>query len=252
MKLGMDVEHPLISAAWLSWLEDLEAAARRLAKGLTASDDDILSLERQSLQFAIYARGLTIIGTCLLLAKADKQLDLRICVRGVIECAIHLEASLDNLLYLDVLKQDDQASRRSRARKFLNRPSRSLLSRENRRLMSEFVLNMSGAKRLNIDDLPETRFFTLLHEYREISADAAHVTFTALARHSQLDSNGTNRMILDPSLSHEELQRTLCALALACLLLPWLLIRACPNNGEIDTTDLDELKKRFNELQHAS
>jgi hypothetical protein len=242
----MEMDLPAISPAWLAWLADFERVSRRIAETLTVSCDDDNAAERQSLRFALYARALTLVRTCRLLAEGDKLLDFRIHTRGVLECAMHLEALLNDPGHLDAWKKDDEASRRSRARAFVKR--RPQLSPEDRNLLNEFIRDKRSTKRLNASDLPETRLSMFPHEFREISADAAHVSFSSLARHVRPGRDGVNQLIIDPALSAEELDHTMRVLALACLICTWLLIRGCPDI-RLDLAELEDLTARFNELQ---
>src|SRR6266436_457372 len=176
----MSFEPPAISPPWLSWLLDFRAAASELISTATAEPSTEGDLELQSIRFALYARALTLFDTACLLAQNDKLLDIRNYCRGIVECAIHMAASQSHPGYVKAVKDDDKVSRRSRAKSFSK--CQAIVDRKISKLLNDFLgHDFSGMKQLKISDLADySNFARLLHVYREISADAAHVTFTSL------------------------------------------------------------------------
>lgn len=225
----MNSEAPAVSPLWMSWLLDFRTAAHELIKKTTAKPSNEDATELQSMRFALYARALSLFDTACLLAQNDKLLNLRISCRGITECAIHMAASQSNPGYVKAVKDDDNASRRSRAKAFSKR--QVALDNETRELLEKFLKGeFGGAKRLQPSDLAAgSEFPRLAHVYREISADAAHVTYTSLVRHFSEDADGTVIFICDPALTAEELHETLTVIALSGLVCTFLLVRNLPN-----------------------
>ncbi len=201
------------------------------------------------MRFALYARALTLFDTACLLAENDKLLDLRSSCRGIIECAMHMGAAQSEPGYVKAVKDDDEASRRSRAKAFAKRQVAP--DPETRRLLDDFLKrDLGGAKRLQPTDLAAgSDFPRLAHVYREISADAAHVTITSLVRHFSEDTDGTVTFKLDPALTAEELHETLTAIALSAMICTLLLVRSLPE--KVDGTQFESLAARYKLLYRA-
>ncbi|MBU1313531.1 MAG: hypothetical protein KJ947_09330 [Alphaproteobacteria bacterium] len=68
----------------------------------------------------------------------------------------------------------------------------------------------------------------MTHIYREISADTAHVTYTALVRHTKHHDDGSTTFALDPLLTDVELHETLAMLGLSAMSCTPNLVRMRP------------------------
>lgn len=219
----------MVMDEWVQWLRDFRTEATAFVQDLVATPADTDDAELQSIRFAVYARLLTLLDTAINHAGADKQLDLRITAREIIECAIHLEAAARIPEYVQKIKDDDRASRRSLVKAASDDQPPS--DPATRRLVQEFMNNKTG-KRVQPTDLGKgSDFKRLILIYREISSDSAHVTLTALGRHVRADDDGVNRMITDPPLDEGELFQSLSGIALSALLCTWLLVKAVPSSG---------------------
>lgn len=181
-------------------------------------------------KFALFARAVTLFDTAVLLAEHDKLFDLRMICREVLECAIHMDAAFRKDDYLKLLKDDDDKSRWSRAKAFQERNNE--LDTDSRKLLQEF-LNEKKGKLLKPSELSrDSDFPDIAHTYREISADTAHVTYTALVRHAQHHDDGSTIFTLDPMLTELELHDTLTMLGLSAMVCTLNIVRMIPTmNG---------------------
>ena len=246
MVKAMSLEPPAISPPWLNWLRDFRVAASGLILKATAESSNEADQELQSMKFALYARALTLFDTACLLAENDKLLDLRSSCRGIIECAMHMDAAQSKPDYVKTIKDDDTASRRSRAKRY-----QAAANPETRKIIGEFLNRDSGrAKRSQPTNFAKgSQFSRLIHVYHEISADTAHVTFTSLARHFSEDKDSAASFIVDPALPAEELHETLITIALSGLLCTFLLLRSLSDT--CDATEFENLMARYNLLYRA-
>lgn len=133
----------------------------------------------------IAARALTLIRSALVLLQNEEQIAFRIMERGIIECAMYMESACTTDEYLPLLYDDDKASRISRGK--LLQKTTELFEGANSELQ-KFVMSdgRTKPKSLNIGDLSKGRNFPRFQVfYRQISADAEHVTWTSLCRHPQ-------------------------------------------------------------------
>ncbi|MBY5660931.1 DUF5677 domain-containing protein [Rhizobium leguminosarum] len=201
-------------ADWVDWLVIFNDRARDFIGEFaqeTAGSDDPRAL---SAKFAIAARALTLIRSALVLLQNEEQLAFRIMARGIIECAMHMESACTTAEYLPILYDDDQASRISRG-KLLQKTTE--LSEEANRELQQFVMGNGETKRksLNIGELSKGSNFPRFQLfYRQISADAEHVTWTSLCRHPQ-EKYDRVCLELDPQLEDEEMFDTIGLIALA-------------------------------------
>lgn len=172
-------------ADWVDWLLIFNDRAHNFIGEFaqeTAGSDDPRAL---SAKFAIAARALTLIRSALVLLQNEEQLAFRIMARAIIECAMHMESACTTAEYLPILYDDDKASRISRG-KLLQKTTE--LSEEANRELQQFVMGDGEAKpkSLNIGELSKGSNFPRFQLfYRQISADAEHVTWTSLCRHPQ-------------------------------------------------------------------
>ncbi|PRA82543.1 hypothetical protein CQ054_19730 [Ochrobactrum sp. MYb29] len=201
-------------ADWVEWLIIFNDRARNFIGEFaqeTAGSDDPRGL---SAKFAIAARALTLIRSALVLLQNEEQLAFRIMARGIIECAMHMESAYTTDEYLPILYDDDQASRISRG-KLLQKTTE--LSEEANRKLQQFVMGdgETKPKSLNIGELSKGSSFPRFQLfYRQISADAEHVTWASLCRHPQ-ETYDRVSLELDPQLEDEEMFDTISLIALA-------------------------------------
>lgn len=170
--------------------------------------------QRQSAMLAIAARAFTLFRSALTLLRQGEQLGFRILVRGIVECAMHMEAACSRPEYLQILLDDDKASRVSRGKAFQKIAVN--LSEESNRRLQQFVMG-DGTKpqSLNLGDFSKDSDFPRYHHiYREISADAEHVTWTSLCRHPQ-ELPDRVHLEIDPQLTDSEMFDTVSIMALA-------------------------------------
>jgi hypothetical protein len=241
-----------VSADWLTWMEDFETVADELVRSMVARPSDA-DAELQSVRFALYGRALTHFGTAKLLAETNRLLDLRCVCRNVIECTMHMDAAEREGDYVQKLKDDEKASRRSRARAFARR--QPPIDPEGRELLNEFLQrDIEGAKRLQPNDLAKgSEFPRLAHVYREVSADAAHVSIASLERHFHDDANGTVEFNIDPSLTPEELHETITTIALSLLTCTLILVRNLTDfNDAVAFDRLLSLQTRYKSLNRLA
>ncbi|MER9951852.1 hypothetical protein [Mesorhizobium sp. M0047] len=128
-----------VRRAWHKWLVDFAEVANRLQlakRSLALSDHE----RRKSVVLALYARLLSELTTALILAETKRDLAFRTTCRSIIECALHLEMAETDPTYLTRLKDDDDASRRSRAIRF--RSKSSTLTTEADKTLSDFIQRM--------------------------------------------------------------------------------------------------------------
>ena len=203
-------------ADWVDWLIIFNDRARDFIGEFaqeTAGSDDPRGL---SARFAIAARALTLIRSALVLLENEEQIAFRIMARGIIECAMHMESACTTDEYLPLLYDDDKASRISRG-KLLQKTTE--LSEEANRELQKFVMGdgETKPKSVNIGELSKgSNFARFQLFYRQISADAEHVTWTSLCRHPQ-ETFDRIRLELDPPLEDEEMFETISLIALAAM-----------------------------------
>ncbi|MGR9229379.1 DUF5677 domain-containing protein [Rhizobium leguminosarum] len=191
-------------ANWYDWLAILNDRARDFIGEVALDPPQIEDPRAQSAKFAIAARAFTLIRSALILLEQGEQLAFRIMARGIIECAMHMEAACNTPEYLTILFDDDKSSRISRGKLF--QKTATNLSEEANRELQQFVMgDGTKPKSLNIDDLTKGSDFPRyqLH-YRQISADAEHVTWTSLCRHPQ-ETFDRISLELDPQLEDYEM-----------------------------------------------
>lgn len=235
-----------VSPEWLSWMQDFRAAADRVLLG-APTEVPAIDAELISAMYALFARLITFLATAIILAEHDKLLDLRIYGRLIIECAQHLDAAKNLSRYLEMIRADDQASRRSRARAFAKRNPR--LDVASRKALDRLIARDGGkAKRLEPIDLSSGKFNRLAHVYREISADASHVTFTSLSRHSFEGADGRTMMVTDPELKKDELDETLSVIALSALISTFIILGIIGETSNDNIEALMPLATRYKEL----
>lgn len=235
---------PMISDQWLQWMRDYRDAAKQLAD-MDSFEQPKGDTETLFVKFALFARTMTLFDTAVLLAEHDKLFELRSICREVLECAIHMDAAFRRDDYLKMLKDDDDKSRWSRAKAFQERNTD--LDTDSRSLLQEF-LNEKKGKPLKPSELSKgSDFPDMAHTYREISADTAHVTYTALVRHSKHNDDGSTIFTLDPLLTDIEIHETLAMLGLSAMICTLNVVRMIPTmSGDPVFFTLNE---RFRALQ---
>ncbi|GGD11082.1 hypothetical protein [Aureimonas glaciei] len=234
-------------ADWVDWLVIFNDRARNFIGEFaqeTAGSDDPRAL---SAKFAIAARALTLIHSALVLLQNEEQLAFRIMARGIIECAMHMESACTTAEYLPILYDDDQASRISRG-KLLQKSTQ--LSEEANRELQQFVMAVgeNKPKILNIGELSKGSNFPRFQLfYRQISADAEHVTWTSLCRHPQ-ETYDRVTLELDPQLEDEEMFDTISLIALAAM----TVVLHLRHSLEITQNEVEfsALGRRYSELYH--
>jgi hypothetical protein len=225
---------PVISDQWLQWMRDYRDAAKQLAD-MDPFDQPEGDTETLFVKFALFARTVTLFDTAVLLAEHDKLFDLRNICREVLECAIHMDAAF----------RGDDKSRWSRAKAYQERNTE--LNTNSRRLLQEFLNDKKG-KLLKPSELSnDSDFPGMAHTYREISADTAHVTYTALVRHAKHHDDGSTTFTLDPLLTDAELHETLAMLGLSAMICTLNLVRMIPTMS--GNSVFFTLNERFRALQ---
>lgn len=215
-----------VTADWLKWLRDYAAAAGQLIKEDDIDPGSEAARELSVVKMALYARALTLFEGAILLLENEKQLDFRIHSRGVIEAAIYLLALDNDVGVLEKMKEDDHKSRLSRAELHLNAKGFNA-SDEVRTLLENFISNgAKGAKPLRVSSLIEGNPFDRLYRtYRDISADAAHVSMTSLSRHYEENSDGRATLMVDPQLDDLDMYVTFAEVGMAMTLATFMLMK---------------------------
>ncbi|MGZ2442233.1 DUF5677 domain-containing protein [Sinorhizobium medicae] len=204
----------IADADWFEWL----VAFNDLSRGFIedAAIDPLYGDDprRQSAMLAIAARAFTLFRSALTLLQQGEQLGFRILVRGIVECAMHMEAACSRPEYLQILLDDDKASRISRGKAF-QKIAVNLTEEANRRLQQFVMGDGTKLQSLNLGDFSKGSDFPRYHHiYREISADAEHVTWTSLCRHPQELADRIH-LEIDPELTDFEMFDTISIMALA-------------------------------------
>jgi hypothetical protein len=221
-----------IRRAWHKWFADFAEAADRLQLArilIPFSNQE----RRNSVVLALYARLLNELTTALILVEAKRDLAFRTTCRSIIECALHLEIEETDPTYLTRLKDDDDASRRSRAIRY--RSKSSTLTAEADKTLSDFIQRLPKQKsKLQISEL-DTALPRLTHSYRELSADTVHVSLTAIQRHVAPDKKGIDMLRIEPKFSSYDMEDAASLMALALInatrILLVLLPEVSPANG---------------------
>jgi hypothetical protein len=114
--------------------------------------------------------------SALVLLQNGEQLAFRVIVRGIVECAMHMEAACNRPEYLQILFDDDRASPISRGKAF-QKIAVDLTEEANRQLQQFVMGDGNKPQSINLGEFTKLAIFPRYHHvYREISADAEHVT----------------------------------------------------------------------------
>lgn len=215
------------ASQWLAWMNDYVDAARRF----TSEDPiDVTSdeeCELIALKMALYARGLTLFESALLLLENDRQLDFRIYSRGVLEATMYLIALDRNPAFVSKMKDDDFKSRHSRAALHLDAKTFSGADDVKQQLQEFVDQGFRGAKAIRLDTLLEgSDFDRLYRSYRDISGDAAHVSVTALNRHYiEHPETGLAKLTLHPALDDDDFHHTMTELGISMTVATLLIMK---------------------------
>ncbi|BCG97198.1 MULTISPECIES: hypothetical protein [unclassified Mesorhizobium] len=204
-----------IRPTWRRWFSDFQQSVEALAlQDVDLLDDD--KAELKSTALALFGRLQSELDSALVLIDARRELAFRNACRSVIDCALHLYAAETDAQYLTRLKEDDEQSRRSRAKRHLA-VNEGRLPKEQASILNGFIKRMHGPKqRLLVSEI-DSPVPRLSHVYREISADALHVSWTSLHRHVFKNKDGDVQLALEPKVSRDELEEAASALALSVL-----------------------------------
>ncbi|MBZ9698187.1 MULTISPECIES: hypothetical protein [unclassified Mesorhizobium] len=204
-----------IREVWRDWFGEF----LRSVNSLELDKVDLYDTERaekKSAALALLARLLSETQSALVLVDAGRDLAFRSTCRSAIECSLHLFLAETEDGYIDLLRSDDEVSRRSRAKKFMANGA-GKLAKEAEKHLQEFLRRSAGAKgKFQISDI-QTPFPRQTHVYREISADSAHVTWTSLVRHLQEIRPGWIELKIEPSVTESELEEAASILAFSLL-----------------------------------
>ena len=204
----------IAEADWVEWLVMFNDLARVFIEDAAVDPQYGDDPRLQSAMLAIAARAFTLFRSALTLLQQGEQLGFRIIVRGVVECAMHMEAACSQPEYLKILLEDDKASRISRGKAF-QKIAVNLIEASNRELQQFVMGDGTRPQSLNLGDFSKSSDFPRYHHiYREISADAEHVTWTSLCRHPQEVPDGVH-LEIDPQLTDFEMFDTVSIMALA-------------------------------------
>ncbi|MDX8455202.1 hypothetical protein RFM98_20835 [Mesorhizobium sp. VK9D] len=219
-----------IRPTWRRWFEDFQKSVDALAlRQIDLGDAD--KAELKSTALALFARLYSELETALVLVDAKRELAFRNACRSVIDCALHLYAAETDPNYLARLKEDDEHSRRSRAKRHLA-ANEGRLAKESASVLNGFIKRMQGPKqRLQVSEI-DSPMPRLNHIYREISADALHVSWTSLHRHVVKGKNGDVRLTFEPKVTREELEESASILAFSLLAAMRSLLIILPEIGE--------------------
>ena len=214
-----------IRPAWRKWLADFADAVDHLH--LTRVSFEFSEQgERKSVVLALYARICSELATALVVANAKRDLAFRATCRAIIECALHLEMAETDSTYLKRLKDDDDASRRSRAIRF--RSKNPALAKEADKTLSDFIQSLPKQQsKLQVSEI-DTALPRLTHSYRELSADTVHVSLTSIQRHVAPDREGIDRLRIEPRFDVHELEDAASLMALALLNATRILLSLVP------------------------
>ncbi|MEH6953028.1 DUF5677 domain-containing protein (plasmid) [Nitrobacter sp. NHB1] len=164
---------------------------------------------------ALYARLRSELQTALVVIEAKRDLAFYSICRAIIECALHLEMAETDSTYLRRLKDDDIASRRSRAIRF--RKKNPSLAREADKTLSDFIESLPKRQsKLQVSEI-DTALPRLTHSYRELSANIVHISLTSIQRHVVPDASGIDRLQIEPKIDHYELEDAASLMALSLL-----------------------------------
>lgn len=220
------------------WLGEFDQSLNELAiSTLDVSDFD--DAEHRSVALALFARFRAELCAALTLADAGHDMAFRSYCRSAIECALHLLHGAVQSDYLEQLRADDTVSRRSRAKTFLKN-YRGKLRTDIREDLEKFLQDSARAKgRFLISEI-ETPFPRLNHVYREISADAAHVTWTSLHRHVDQTKPGWISVEAHAKVSDDQLEETASILAFSGLVATKSILQIMP-----ELRDRYDLERQF-------
>lgn len=220
-----------IRPAWQKWLADFAGAIDRLdlTRVMPGHSEHA---QRTSVVLALYARLRSELQTALIVTEAKRDLAFRSTCRAIIECALHLEMAETDPTYLSRLKEDDTASRRSRAIRF--RKKNPSLAREADKTLSDFIESLPKPQnKLQVSEI-DTALPRLTHSYRELSADTVHVSLTSIQRHVVPDKKGIDRLRIEPKFDRYELEDAASLMALALLNATRVLLALVP---ELSSTE---------------
>ncbi|NEJ97343.1 DUF5677 domain-containing protein [Rhizobium ruizarguesonis] len=204
----------IAEADWIEWLVAFNDLSRGFIEKAAIDPPYGDDPRRQSAMLAIAARAFTLFRSALTLLQQGELLGFRILVRGIVECAMHMEAACFRPEYLQILLDDDKASRVSRGKAF-QKIAPNLTEDSNRRLQQFVMGDGTKPQSLNLGDFSKGSDFPRYHHiYREISADAEHVTWTSLCRHPQELADRVH-LEIDPQLTDFEMFDTVSIMALA-------------------------------------
>lgn len=204
----------IAEADWVEWLAMFNYLSRGFIVDSAIDPQYGDDPRRQSAMLAIAARAFTLFRSALTLLQHGEQLGFRIIVRGVVECAMHMEAACTRPEYLKILLDDDKASRLSRGKAF-QKIAINLTEESNRQLQRFVMGDGTKPQSLNLGDFSKNSDFPRYHHiYREISADAEHVTWTSLCRHPQ-EMLDRVHLEIDPQLTDFEMFDTVSIMALS-------------------------------------
>ncbi|TPM34681.1 hypothetical protein [Mesorhizobium sp. B2-3-4] len=234
-------------SAWRTWLGNFDQSLEQL--GVSTIDvGGFEDAERRSVALALFARLRAELRAALTLADAGHDMAFRSYCRSAIECALHLYHGEVNASYLEQLHTDDTVSRRSRAKTFLKNAPGGLPA-DARQSLEKFLQDSSKAKgKLLVSEI-ETPFPRLNHVYREISADAAHVTWTSLHRQLNQNKPGWTTVQIDAQVSTDEMEEAASILAFAGLVVVRSLLQIVPELKE--QYDLEAMFRTYKPVYQA-
>lgn len=244
----MTEELPPDLAPWFNWLRNyIEAADVFLQEEATPVETEE-ERELLAIKLSLYARSLSLLQGCLLLIENDRQLDFRSHARGIIEAAIYLIAIDRDATLIGKMADDDRKSRHARASLHL-RDTKQTASDEVLAELEVFVAQ--GAKGLKYVELSELvtggDFERLYRTFRDISADASHVSVTSLQRHYLPDpETQTATIIVNPLIGDYELLQTLVDLAVSMLIETMLIMKTKVKTDSWEA--FAQLNRRYREM----
>lgn len=237
---------------WIDWLcRYIEVAELFLQEDATPVETDE-ELKLLATKLSLYARSLSLLQGCVLLIENDRQLDFRSHARGVIEASIYLIAVDRDPKLLAKMADDDLKSRHARASLHLSDP-KLLVTHEVMVELEEFIAQgVKGLKYVELSNLlGGSDFERLYRTFRDISADASHVSATSLARHYSPDpETQTAAIVVNPAIDEFELLKTLIDLAMSMLIETMIIMRSKVKTSSWDA--FADLTKQYRALLAAS
>jgi hypothetical protein len=217
-------------ADWFGHAESLNRFAQRLATTQHEISSETGLADDRALALLLFYRAVNNFQGAVLMAERGMIVEARTLARSLLESAIWLAAIQADPDHWRGMLKDELASKRARARWILKNVPNALDA--NRRAeLEKYVGDLdqeTGLKALKLEQVAEKAHVGGMYLfYRQLSADAAHPSITALHRHVSSESEDEiKEMQWMPVLELDDISETL---GLACS----FLIGACTALGQM-------------------